>query len=69
MASHIDYEKCIRCRTCYEHCPEGLYGIAEDGSIFVAHPEECWLCGACEMDCPTGALKVIYDTDSKLLFL
>ena len=69
MASHIDYSKCIHCRTCYEHCPEGLYGLDENGRVYVAHPNECWLCGVCEMDCPTGALRVIYDDDSKLLFV
>ena len=69
MASIIDYSKCINCLACYEHCPEGLYGIDADGRVYVAHPDECWLCGVCEMDCPADALRVIYDADSKLLFV
>lgn len=69
MASVIDYNKCINCKLCYERCPEGLYDIDETGKVYVARPDECWLCGSCQMDCPVGALKVIYDANSKPVFL
>jgi NAD-dependent dihydropyrimidine dehydrogenase PreA subunit len=67
MASIIDYEKCVRCKTCYERCPEDVYGMDENGGIYVRYPDECCLCGACEMDCPAGALTVAYDANSKLV--
>ncbi len=69
MASIIDYNKCINCKICYERCPEGLYGLDKNGTVYVAHPEECWLCGACQMDCPVGALKVTYNANNKPVFI
>lgn len=69
MASIIDSDKCINCKICYERCPEGLYDLDSEGKVYVAHPDECWLCGSCQMDCPTGALKVIYNVNNKPLFI
>lgn len=54
----IDYSKCINCKRCYDRCAEGLYDLDENGKVYVARPDECWLCGTCEMDCPVGAIKV-----------
>ena len=49
--------KCIRCFKCVEVCPGDVIREGEEGPV-VAYPEECWHCGACMMDCPTGALNV-----------
>lgn len=69
MASIIDYEKCIGCKTCYERCPEDLYGLDENGKVYVKYPDECWLCGACEMDCPVQAIRVTYDVNCRPMFV
>jgi NAD-dependent dihydropyrimidine dehydrogenase PreA subunit len=29
-----------------------------DGKPFLAF-EECWYCGACEKDCPVGAIRIL----------
>ncbi len=69
MATIIDRSKCTNCKICYERCPEGLFELDENGKVYVARPDECWLCGACQMDCPCGALKVTYDINSKPVFV
>jgi NAD-dependent dihydropyrimidine dehydrogenase PreA subunit len=68
MAHIINYDNCTGCQTCYERCPENVYAILEDGRIHVQREEQCWLCGSCQMDCPTGALKVRYDINVAPLF-
>jgi NAD-dependent dihydropyrimidine dehydrogenase PreA subunit len=69
MATIIDREKCTNCKTCYERCPEGLFGLDAAGRVTVSRPDECWLCGSCEMDCPAGAITVTYDVDTGPIFL
>ena len=69
MAVIIDKSKCVKCKTCYDRCPEGSFGLEDDGGVYVKYPYECWLCGTCEMDCPAQAIQVIYDTNSKPLFI
>jgi NAD-dependent dihydropyrimidine dehydrogenase PreA subunit len=46
-----------------------LYDLDENGKVYVAYPDECWLCGSCQMDCPVHALKVTYDVNVRPLFL
>jgi NAD-dependent dihydropyrimidine dehydrogenase PreA subunit len=68
MANRIDYSKCTGCVTCYEICPESVYDLDASRRVYVRRPDECWLCGSCRMDCPTGALKVTYDANVAPLF-
>ena len=55
---HIDEEKCVGCNTCLEVCQiDILMPHPKKGQPpIILHPEECWYCGCCAMDCPTGAL-------------
>lgn len=69
MAVRLDKKKCIECRICYERCPEGSYGLDENGKVYVRYPEECWLCGSCEMDCPVDAIQVVYEANSRPMFV
>ena len=69
MAVYIDKEKCTNCRRCYDQCPEGLFGLDEHGEVSVKYEHECWLCGSCQMDCPFGAIKVIYESSVRPVFL
>lgn len=65
----IDHSKCINCRRCYDRCPEESFGINDKGQVYVQYPEECWLCGACEMDCPVNAIKVLYEAGTRPMFI
>lgn len=57
MPPVIDLEKCTACCLCDEHCP--LDVIYMNGEIpEVRYPDECWHCGACRQDCPTGAVDI-----------
>ena len=53
----IDEEKCDGCGTCVDTCPVEVFEIREK-SVAV-NPDECLVCLACEVQCPSGAIKVI----------
>lgn len=56
----FDQEKCIGCNLCLEACQiDVLIPAPEKGAHpLVAFPDECWYCGCCVMDCPTGAIHL-----------
>lgn len=58
MAIQIDSDLCTNCNTCVEVCLMDILERGED-KPGVAYPEECWYCGACMMDCPTDAIKLV----------
>jgi NAD-dependent dihydropyrimidine dehydrogenase PreA subunit len=51
---------CIACGQCYEVCPTDIFQFDKTKKVLtVAHPEECWYCGAFIYDCPVeGALRM-----------
>ena len=56
MRVHFDASLCIGCLTCYEVCPVGCYVPRPDRTkVCLAVPERCVACGACALQCPTGA--------------
>lgn len=61
-ANPIQYDesKCIGCNRCVEACMiDVLIPNLEKGKTpFAAYPDECWYCGCCVMECPTGAIKL-----------
>jgi ferredoxin len=47
---------CIGCLTCYEVCPVGCFIPLADGTgVRLAKPGRCVACGACALQCPSGA--------------
>lgn len=58
----FDETKCIGCNRCLEACQiDVLLPAAEKGRHpEVAYPDECWYCGCCVMECPTGAIKLTH---------
>jgi len=58
MSAIIDYDKCTRCGTCIERCPEDVLAANMDKSPLVKYPYECWYCGACYIDCPAQAVTL-----------
>ena len=48
---------CNNCLMCRTVCPHGVFA-KENGKVFPAFPERCMECGACQLNCPTGAIYV-----------
>ncbi len=57
MPPVINHEKCNACGICDAHCPLDVLYL-EDDVLDVRYPYECWHCGACRQDCPTGAVEI-----------
>ncbi len=52
---------CIQCAERYcLRCPEKALSVGAHGQV-VASPTACNLCGACELNCPIGAIEVVED--------
>ena len=55
----FDEKKCIGCNRCMEICMIDVMIPGEKGKHpEVAFPDECWYCGCCVMECPTGAISL-----------
>jgi NAD-dependent dihydropyrimidine dehydrogenase PreA subunit len=48
---------CVNCEMCLAVCPHGVFE-AGPRAVQLARPERCMECGACERNCPTGAVQV-----------
>lgn len=49
---------CVQCRERYcLKCPEKALTVGEEGQVYVS-PTRCNLCGACEKNCPVGAMEI-----------
>ena len=58
MPPKIDPKLCINCNICVDLCPMDV--LMENETVpVVAYPDECWHCGACMMDCPETAIRLI----------
>ena len=58
MPVRIDAEKCVGCNNCVETCQIDVFipSPKKGEPPIILHPEECWYCGCCAVDCPTGAM-------------
>ena len=50
-------ELCINCKFCTAVCPHAVFERV-DGTFYLVRPSNCMECGACQLNCPTGAVKV-----------
>ncbi len=55
----LQYEKtkCKGCKKCLDVCPSRVFGFI-DKKAYIIDRNLCIECGACEKNCPHGALKV-----------
>jgi len=52
-----DPAACNGCARCVEVCPHAVFEM--DGrKAILAFPQRCMECGACQLNCVTGAIKV-----------
>jgi len=52
----FDSEKCTGCNRCVDACPIDL--LLPGSPPQAAYPDECWYCGCCVMECPSGAITL-----------
>jgi ferredoxin len=48
---------CIGCEMCFIVCPHAVFGPNGRVALLV-RAEACMECGACQLNCPTGAITV-----------
>ncbi len=53
----LDQERCTGCHRCLEVCPHAVFSVA-DRTVAIANRDDCMQCGACQMNCPAGAIEV-----------
>jgi NAD-dependent dihydropyrimidine dehydrogenase PreA subunit len=53
----LDTARCNGCARCEEVCPHAVFSIIDRKAVIVAR-ERCMECGACRMNCVTGAIEV-----------
>lgn len=52
-----DEKKCANCGMCTTVCPRGVFAKGEERAALMK-PEACIECGACQLNCSTGAITV-----------
>ena len=50
-------ELCNNCIMCTSVCPHAVFE-RNNGKVNLIHPSNCMECGACQLNCPTGAISV-----------
>ncbi len=77
MPPVIKPELCVGCMICDRYCITDVYettvraepirvlGKKVTRDVRVKYAQECWHCGVCRMECPTGAIYYVF-TESML---
>lgn len=53
----LDKSKCEGCQMCIAVCPHAVFGI-ENKRAVIKHRDLCMECGACALNCRSGAISV-----------
>ena len=54
----VERDKCLKCGTCVDVCPQVTLEMGEDSWPAQARAEDCMECGACAQNCQGGAISV-----------
>lgn len=59
VSNTLQYDStlCIGCRMCSIVCPHAVFTMNEKKAA-LSRPENCMECGACQQNCPSGAITV-----------
>jgi len=59
LENTLDYqpELCTGCKKCVDVCPHAVFVMNNRIAVLV-HPDSCMECGACQVNCPAGAISV-----------
>ena len=52
-----DPSLCIGCGVCVDVCPHAAFEM-KDRLAYLIHAPDCMECGACQLNCPTDAIRV-----------
>ncbi len=55
----FDESVCTGCNTCVQVCQVDVFIPNEEKGKppIILHPDECWYCGCCVTDCPSGTMR------------
>lgn len=53
----LDQDKCIGCKLCWTVCPHRVFEM-DNNKARISKKEKCMECGACQSNCPVGAIAV-----------
>ena len=53
----LDVQKCNGCMMCIIVCPHEVFQL-KNKKAFITNKDQCMECGACEKNCPEGAISV-----------
>ena len=53
----LDHQRCIGCGMCIDVCPHAVFRL-EDKKARIVDRDACMECGACQLNCVTGAIHV-----------
>ena len=55
----------VKDKACVEVCPADCIKTNDDSPQMFINPDECLVCGACEIECPVGAIFEADDLPEK----
>ena len=62
----IDLDCCNGCYTCVEACPvDVIRWDTKNEKPYIAYPEDCIWCYACEFHCPLTCIEVVPTKDRR----
>jgi len=57
VSLELDRQKCNGCKMCITVCPHEVFEL-QDKKAFIKNKDLCMECGACQKNCPEGAISV-----------
>ena len=64
----IDVEKCNGCGQCIEACGVDVIRMDNEAQkALIKYPEDCMVCGYCDLDCPEEAIIFTPDKNAPLM--